>query len=253
MKAKPRGQKYRNLVARGGVVYYERVVAGRRNRFSTETDDWDVAASVRDLYETRRGVGKLPHLVREVPTLAEFAPRYLEEDTAHLADTTRRQRVRALQPASKSGLLEGFGAKRLDEVTKRDVREWWGRWIESRGRSTKTGRNSLDDLSGMFAYARALELIPDDHDPVGAFRETLKAKQRTKRGRAEAVRGREVRPIERPEEVDAFVEAAREIGDELYVFVLCLLDAGLRLGEARALRFSRVAWGTGEDDPADTS
>lgn len=35
MKRKPPGPKYRNLTARGGVIYYERVREGKRVRFST--------------------------------------------------------------------------------------------------------------------------------------------------------------------------------------------------------------------------
>ncbi len=57
MKSKPKGAKYRNLTARSGVIYYERKVDGRRIRFSTTTADWNEAASVRDLYEQRKGIG----------------------------------------------------------------------------------------------------------------------------------------------------------------------------------------------------
>ncbi len=56
-----------------------------------------------------------------------------------------------------------------------------------------------------------------------------------------------MRPIERADDVDAFVEAARDGGPVLYAFVLCLLDAALRLGEVRALRFTRIMWGVGDD------
>ena len=45
MKKKPAGVKYRNLVARGECIYVERVVDGKRTRFSTKSDDWDVAAA----------------------------------------------------------------------------------------------------------------------------------------------------------------------------------------------------------------
>ena len=39
MRAKPKGAKYRNLTARSGVIYYQRVVSGRRVRFSCETGE----------------------------------------------------------------------------------------------------------------------------------------------------------------------------------------------------------------------
>ena len=49
MKRKPSGQKYRNLYARSGVIYYERRAGGRRIKLSTKTDDWNEAAAFRDL------------------------------------------------------------------------------------------------------------------------------------------------------------------------------------------------------------
>ena len=56
MKPKPRGTKYRNLTARAGTIYYQRVVGERRIRLSLETDDWAVAAAARDemVAEARR-------------------------------------------------------------------------------------------------------------------------------------------------------------------------------------------------------
>ncbi len=92
MRKKPKGRKYRNLVLRGTAIYYERVVDGSRIRFSTETSDWDQAAAVRDLYEKRRGIGKLPLRPADIPTFEEFAERYLDEDTQHLARTTKHER-----------------------------------------------------------------------------------------------------------------------------------------------------------------
>ena len=45
MKAKPKAAKYRNLRARGGLIQYRRMVAGKLVRFSTNTDVWDAAAA----------------------------------------------------------------------------------------------------------------------------------------------------------------------------------------------------------------
>ena len=50
----------------------------------------------------------------EVPTFREFAKRYLNEDTAHLAPTTRKDRDSYLR---KDGPLVGFfGEQRLDAI-----------------------------------------------------------------------------------------------------------------------------------------
>ncbi len=253
MRKRPKGEKYRNLYVRGGAIYYERVIRKQddgkplRKKLSTKTSDWDEAASFRDLYEQKKGIGSGVLSIADVPTFSEFAQRYLAEDIGHLADTSRTLRKNELRARSKGGLIEFFGQMRLDEITKRDVREWWGRYVDARKRSTKTGRNYLDALAGVLGYARALELVPDDHTPVEAFRETLKRKGRSKRGRAESQAGREVRPVEKAEDLRALVEAARAVGPEAYVFLLAMLDAGLRLGEARALRWSRVVWGEGDD------
>jgi hypothetical protein len=54
----------------------------------------------------------------------KFAARYLEEDTTHLAPTTRSDRERQLGP--EGALVRFFGGRRLDEVTPSLLREWWG-------------------------------------------------------------------------------------------------------------------------------
>ncbi len=88
MKSKPKGAKYRNLNRHGGVIYYDRTVKGRRISFSTRTSDWTVAASVRDLYEEKRGVGTGIASPREAPWFSEFSRRYLSESMGHLAPST---------------------------------------------------------------------------------------------------------------------------------------------------------------------
>jgi hypothetical protein len=60
MKRNPSGLKYRNLFARGGVIYYQRRVGGKRIRFSCKTDDRGKAASVAQLYEEKKGTWRPP-------------------------------------------------------------------------------------------------------------------------------------------------------------------------------------------------
>lgn len=76
MKKKPRGPRYRSLTARGSVIYYKRVIGGKRIRFSCHTDDWNRASEVARLYEERKGINRLPILPRTIPRLREFAERY---------------------------------------------------------------------------------------------------------------------------------------------------------------------------------
>ena len=192
MRKKPRGRKYRNLFARGEAIYYERVVKGVRRKVSAKTSDWDEAAAVRDLLEERLRIGSVGSSPAEAPMFLAFVRRYLDEDTAHLADTTRTDRERELR---KDGLLAAFfGPYRVDEITAVMIREWWGQDVDGAGRSWKTGRNYLDALSGVLNYALELGLV--EKNPVREFRELLARKSRTQRGRAESDPGRSIRPIE---------------------------------------------------------
>jgi len=246
VKSKPRGPKFRNLSARSGVIYYEREAHGRRVKISTKTASWEDAAAFRELYEQAKGIGRVPFFAGEVPALADFAKRYLVEDTAHLAETTRKDRENSyLAPAGR--LLRTLGPLPLDEITAARMREWWNAEIQATGLSIKTGRSYLDALSGVLGYAQDLGLL--DSNPVRDFRESLRRRARSKSGRAEAEAGRQVRPIEQPAEIEALLDAAHEEGRVPRVLVLTLLDAGLRLGEVLGLRWGRIAWGTDENDP----
>jgi len=230
MKRKPSSAKYRNLFARGGVIYYQRRVGGKRIRFSCKTDDWGKAAGVAQHYEEQKGIGRLPFSAVEMLTFRDFAKRYLKEDTGHLAPTTLTDRKRYLDPEGR--LLSALGNLRLDELDPPRLREWWN--AEGFGQPGKrvvsTGRTYLDVLSGVLYYAKELGLV--ESIPVDEFRKTLRRHGRTKRGRAEASPGRSIEPIENPQQMQRFVEAARGGGLEAYVFVLLGLDAGLRRGEA---------------------
>jgi len=157
MKRKPSGQKYRNLTARGGVIYYQRRVGGKRVRFSCNTNDWQEAAAVARLYEERKGIGRLPFAAVETPTFREFAKRYLEEDTGHLAETTLSDRRVYL--GEEGHLLSTFGDLRLDEIGVPQIRLWWNEQVVGAGRSTKTGRGYLDLLASILGYACVLEIL----------------------------------------------------------------------------------------------
>lgn len=241
--------KYRNLYwrkTRAGkrVIYYEREFKGKRLRFSTKTTDREEAAAVRDLYEQRRGLaeGVLLNRPEEAPRFEDFAKRYLAEDISGLAHTTQRDREGHLRPDGP--VMPLLGALRLDEITPSKLREWWGAAVVERKRSTKTGRNYLDAIAGVMAYAVDLGILA--HSPLPRFRESLRRKVRTQRGRAEA--SVKADPIESPEEIDRVVEEARAESRAAHLLVLLCLDGGLRLGETLALRWGHVGWGKNEDD-----
>jgi integrase len=261
MRKKPSGQKYRNLYARAGScsIYYQRHVDDLRVRFSTMTDDWDQAAAVRDLYERRRGVGTAMFLAATVPSFGEAAERYLRESTGHLAATTQSDRALFLGP---NGLITRYwGGTRIDQITKGALLEWWATAVTGRGRAHKTGMNYLDAITGVLGYAVDLgELV---ENPVDSLRVTLRRRRRTQRGRAECSGGAHVNPIASAAGLRRFVEVPRESWETLcsngkarvrhrvgHVADMLMLDAGLRLGEVKGLRWGDVAWGSGPNDPA---
>ena len=258
MKRKPRGSKYRNLTARDDVIYYERVFEGKRVRFSTKTSDWDIAASVRNIYEDRREAGRAE--TKEAPTFGEFSERYLEEATQHLAATTRGDRVQLL---SEGGILEReLGGLRLDQITRPLLLNWWHAEVTGKGRKDRTGMNYLSAISAVLGHAVDLEALSEN--PADALRATLRRRRRTKRGRATAEMVAHVRPIEEPEELRAFIEASEAASRQRfengrprlqrrdgYIADLLELDAGLRTGEVAGLRWRDVHWATARRTPAD--
>jgi integrase len=257
MKRRPQGAKYRNLTARGGVIYYERVVSGKRLRFSTATDDWNAAGAVRDLYEERKRIGTACPIL-ESPRFLEAADRYLREATEHLSASTKEDRNSLL---GDGGILTRyFSEMRLDAITRPTLLEWWHAEIEGEGRSHRTGMNYLNAISGVMGYAVDLELIAEN--PIDTFRATLRRRRRTQRGRAVAEQTG-IHPIEGVEELRAFVTASESAAQARFrngrpvaqrrdghVADFLQLDAGLRLGEVGALRWGHVRWG---DGPSDTS
>ena len=244
MRAKPKGSKYRNLHVHQGSIWYERVVRGRRYRKNTRTTDWAEAALYRGLYEEKRGVNEASQHAGAMPTFKAFSKRYLEEDTAHLATTTRSDRPSYLRPTGP--LMKHFGNRRLDEITAGMLREWWSVEIIAAERTAATGRHYIDVLASVLGYAKDLDLIKES--PVSAFREQQRRRARTKRGRAEATPGRKIRPIEDPKAIGRLIGAARAQGLSSLVFVLLQLDAGLRQGEALGLRWSSVCGGLDAGD-----
>ena len=239
MRAKPKGKKYRNLYARGAVIHYESNQKGRRIRFSTKTDSWSEAAAVRDLYEQELGSGGFKS-ADEVPRFDDFAARYLDKRTRHLAPTTRQDREGLLDPSGR--IVRYFGALPLDRIDKRTLVGWWDAEVEGRGRSRATGANYLDALSGVFGFACDVDLI--DRNPCDEFRAMLRRRNRTKSGRADA----QSKAYALDEhEIAALLDAIRMEGPEAYLVVLLLLDTGMRVGEAEGLRWQDVDWGR-EDD-----
>ena len=241
MRKKPSGKKYRNLFARRDVIYYERRWKGERYKASTQTSDWETAIAFRDEYERQEGIG-IDATILTIPTFQEFSQDYMASGMVDLARSTREERVRELRADGPT--MSFFREYRLDDITSGVLRRFWIAAVDNRGRSRKTGKNYLDVVSGVLSFAVELETIAEN--PVHSFRTALNSRQ-TKRNRRAARRDRNIRPIEDPEHIDRLVEAIEREGSRAVLYVLLMLDAGLRSGEALGLRWCDIEWGDGPD------
>ena len=245
MRKKPKGRKYRNLHARGNVIYYEREWRKKRTKQSTYTSDWEIAVAFRDDFEQKMGIGTSQLRIPRKTTFREFAKeRYIREEVKNLAHTTQVERVRELR--ADGPIMKFFGDYRLDEILTDTLTVFWNRAVIGRERKVKTGRNYLDVVSGVLGYAHELKLLSEN--PIPSYRQILRRKLRTKKGRSQSNVSRDIRPIEIPADLHTLVEAAQTEGTRAHLMVLLLLDAGLRLGEAIGLRWADIGWADGPDD-----
>jgi integrase len=280
VKAKPKGSKYRNLYASGGAIYYQRTTDGKRVRVSCRTSDWSKAAEFRDEYDRQEGASDaratcaLRARCRRSPT----SPSGISKRTWRIS-RPRRGRCGAAT-CKQRGPSFGRWAHRLDAISLPMLREWWEEAVKARTLAPRTGRAYLDVLAAIYEYAKELELV--EESPVPRFRETLRRRSRTKAGRTETDPRRPIESADELARLAAAAEAegeryadtlearaaeheqrgradlgqfqqtaaahARAVGPMHAAFVLTLLDAGLRVGEALALTWGQVAWGADEAD-----
>jgi integrase len=238
------------VVTRPGQRRHRRKVAKATPEGMAEAEE--IAAEIRRQQARDGALG----LDGRPPMLADMAGRYLREDLARLAPTTRGDRPGYLRESGP--ILRAFGSHRMDEITPAMLRAWWGEEVEAtvevtRGsevttrprRSLQTGRHYLNVLQAVYGYAIDLGLV--ESSPVPAFRQILRRHARTKQGRCAAESARHVRPLSL-EACAALVWAARAESLQDLVLVLLCLDSGLRLGEALGLRWECVAFGTDAND-----
>jgi len=153
---------------------------------------------------------------KHVPTLKEFAPRFIEEHA-------RANRQKASGVATKEGIIErhllpALGEKRLDEITDAEVGAFKAR-PSIRKLGAKSLNNVLNVLSSMLNVARRWRVI----DAVPCAIEHVKAASPPM-------------SFYDFDEYARLVAAARELGPRHLMLVLLGGDAGLRRGEMIALR-----------------
>lgn len=154
------------------------------------------------------------HEREAVPTLAEFAPRYIEQHAK--ANRQKHSTIIQKQRVIDHHLLPRLGKKKVDAVSDADVQKLKADLVE---RNPKTVNNILTVLNTMLKCAvkwRVIHQMPATIELVKIDRVT------------------EAKFYE-PHVYERLVEAARAIDQRIYLFVLLGGDAGLRCGEIIAL------------------
>jgi len=176
-------------------------------------------AEARERQLLVQGIAKPEKDRREVPTLAAFAPRFLEGYA--VANRQKPSGIAAKETILRVHLVPRLGKKRLSEITNEDVQRLKGKLAH---RSTKTTNNVLSVLSTVLRIAvewNVLEVLP-------CTVRLLKSVPPTEASFHDFV------------EFERLVEAARKVDRRAYLIVLLGGEAGLRCGEIQALEWTDI-------------
>ncbi|PYR32333.1 MAG: hypothetical protein DMF90_23790 [Acidobacteria bacterium] len=155
---------------------------------------------------------------KEVPTLKEFAPRFLEAYVK--ANQHKPSGIAAKEAILRLHLLPRFGTRRLDEITTEDVQRLKATLVKKSG---KTVNNILSVLNVLLKTALEWNVIDRRPCVIKVVRTMM----------AEAA-------FHSFEAFESLAQAARETNDVAYLIVLLGGEAGLRCGEMMALEWKDV-------------
>jgi integrase len=155
---------------------------------------------------------------REVPTLAEFAPRYIQGYAR--ANREKESSIDSKETHLRVHLLPKFGHKRLDELRQEDIQLLKGAMAEL---SNKTVNNVLTTFNTLLKTAVEWGVIDELPVRMRLLKVTRKRMD-----------------FYDFDEYDRLVEVAAKVDPRVHLLVLLGGDAGLRPGEVRALHWTAV-------------
>ncbi len=195
-----------------------------------------IAEKVRCMLEAKLALGEVGLLDDEddsqMPTFDNYADRWLKEyANVECKKSTAEGYTRVLSQY----LRPRFASKRLDQIKRDDIKALI-RHLIAKELSRNTIRNTLCVVRGMFTQAIEDGLLESNPAArVGRFTRPAKVSETT--GVALT-----------PEEVQQFLDAAREVCPEYYALFLVAVRAGLRRGELVALQWGDIHFGKNEAD-----
>jgi integrase len=193
----------------------------------------EAAEKVRRTLEAKLALGDLSFLTEpDGDTFEKYSARWLKE----YADV----KLKASTAASYAQLLRlfvmpRFGAKRLSEIRRDEIKTWLAEMSEAGKLSRNTLRLALSTLRVILNHAVEDELIiRNPAEKLGRFTKTEKAK-------AEAA-------AMTKDEAAKLLEAVKELAPDYYPLFLVALRCGLRRGELVALQWGDIQFGANEND-----
>ena len=159
-----------------------------------------------------------PRPTKEVPTLAEFAPRFIDGHAR--ANRQKPSGIAAKETILNRHLIPTLGDKKLDAITNEDVQRLKHRLKE---KAAKTVNNTLTVLNVLLKTAVEWNVIERHPCSIRLLPVPITAAQ-----------------FHDFDTYDRLVQAADRLGREPYLVALLGGDAGLRLGEIMALEWRDV-------------
>lgn len=155
---------------------------------------------------------------REVPTLAEFAPRYIQGYAR--ANREKQSSIDSKETHLRVHLLPRFGNTRLDALRQEDIQQLKG---EMAALSNKTVNNVFTTFNTLLKIAVEWGVIDQLPVRIRLLKVTRKSMD-----------------FYDFDEYDRLVEAAAKLDPRIHLLVLLGGDAGLRPGEVRALHWTAI-------------
>ncbi len=201
-----------------------RLPDGRRHRERAKAPVSSRSAALRWGQERERHLllhGRARRVTKEVPTLAEFAARFLEGHAA--ANQQKPSGIASKEAIFRVHLIPALGGKRLDAITSEDVQRL--KWA-LRNKAPKTVNNVLSVLNTVLKKAR-------EWDVIAQLPCAIRLLPVPKTGAT----------FHDFADYERLLVAAQAISWRTHLIVLLGGEAGLRCGEMVALRWSDVNLG----------